>query len=72
MLEGQATSLRGFIARTQLDRPQVTRRLHLDILAPDLLRRIVAGTQPVDLTLERLTRKADLALSWHEQAKLLG
>ena len=36
----------------------------LAFLAPDTIEAIFAGTQPVDLTAETLTSRADLPLSW--------
>jgi site-specific DNA recombinase len=44
----------------------------LAFLAPDIVEAILAGTQPVDLTAETLTRRADLPLSWSEQKSLFG
>ena len=43
----------------------------LAFLAPDIVEAILAGTQPVDLTAETLTRR-DLPLSWSEQKSLFG
>jgi hypothetical protein len=43
----------------------------LAFLAP-IVEAILAGTQPVDLTAETLTRRADLPLSWSEQKSLFG
>ena len=44
----------------------------LAFLAPEIGEAILAGTQPVDLTAETLTRRADLPLSWAEQKASLG
>ena len=41
-------------------------------LAPDIVARILSGTQPVDLTTENLTKRIDLPLAWTEQWTLLG
>ena len=50
----------------------VSRLMPLAFLAPDIVEAILAGTQPVDLTAETLTRHADLPLSWADQKALLG
>ena len=44
----------------------------LAFLAPDIVAAILAGTQPVDLTTELLTKRTDLPLSSAEQRALLG
>ena len=44
----------------------------LAFLAPEIVEAILAGTQPVDLTAEALTKRTDLPLSWAEQKALLG
>ena len=46
-------------------------RVDLAFLAPRVQEAILAGTQPVDLTLERLIR-TPLPLSWAEQERVLG
>ena len=46
--------------------------LPLAFLAPDIVARILSGTQPVDLTTEVLTKRIDLPLAWAEQRELLG
>jgi hypothetical protein len=50
----------------------VSRLMPLAFLAPDIVEAILAGTQPVELTAETLTRHADLPLSWVDQKALLG
>jgi hypothetical protein len=44
----------------------------LAFLAPDIVAAILAGTQPVDLTTEALTKRIDLPVGWAEQRALLG
>ena len=43
----------------------------LAFLAPDIVAAILTGTQPVDLTTERLTKRTDLPLGWIEQKSRL-
>ena len=50
----------------------VARLLPLAFLAPDIVTSVLAGTQPVHLTTEMLTRRANLPLDWEEQRALLG
>jgi site-specific DNA recombinase len=50
----------------------VSRLMPLAFLAPEIVEAILAGTQPVDLTAETLTRRADLPLSWAEQKASMG
>ena len=50
----------------------MNRLMRLAFLAPEMIEPILAGTQPVELTAETLTRRADLPLSWADQKPLLG
>lgn len=44
----------------------------LAFLAPDIIARILAGTQPVDVTTETVTKRLDLPLAWMDQMSILG
>jgi site-specific DNA recombinase len=48
------------------------RMARMAYLAPDIIRGILAGTQPKHLTGRLLSRSADLPLTWAEQRKLFG
>ncbi|MCC0066629.1 MAG: recombinase family protein [Rhodovulum sp.] len=62
----------GDIARREgADIGDVSRSLQLAFLAPDLVQRILDGTQPVGLTAERL-RRIDLPALWEDQRAILG
>jgi DNA invertase Pin-like site-specific DNA recombinase len=50
----------------------VGRLLPLAFLAPDIVESVLAGTQPVHVTTELLTKRVDLPMDWKEQASLLG
>jgi hypothetical protein len=50
----------------------VGRLLPLAFLAPDIVESVLAGTQPVHLTTEMLTKRVDLPIDWREQETLLG
>lgn len=51
--------------------PHRRRLVRIAFLAPDLLRAILTGTQPPDLSLARLHAR-DLPLSWADQRRSLG
>ncbi|MCB1374000.1 MAG: hypothetical protein KDJ78_07500, partial [Rhodobacteraceae bacterium] len=62
----------GDIARREgADIGDVSRSLQLAFLAPDLVQRLLDGTQPVGLTAERL-RRIDLPALWEDQRALPG
>jgi len=46
--------------------------IHRAFLAPDIIRAIMNGTQPIHLTGDYLKRHAPLPLDWEDQRKLLG
>ena len=61
------------IAKTEgVTRRYVAQLIPLAFLAPDIVARILSGSQPVDLTTEELTKRVDLPLTWTEQRVLLG
>ena len=55
-----------------MDRNEISRFLPLAFLAPDIVEAILAGLQPIDLTLERVRRMGGLPISWREQRQALG
>jgi len=57
-------------ARESIDKGSLSRTMNLAFLAPDIVEAIVAGCQPVDLTLQKLL-KTTLPLDWEEQKQLL-
>jgi site-specific DNA recombinase len=50
----------------------VRRLIPLGFLSPRIVEAIAEGRQPVDLTLEALTRRIDLPLLWNAQEQTLG
>jgi site-specific DNA recombinase len=72
LTSGNASSITELAARENEDRNEVSRYLPLAFLAPDIVERILRGTQPVDLTVEKLRRIGPLPCQWDEQRILLG
>jgi DNA invertase Pin-like site-specific DNA recombinase len=72
LVTGRARSLVEIARVERVTRRYVGRLLPLAFLAPDIIASVLAGTQPVQLTTEMLTRCADLPLDWEEQRSLLG
>ncbi len=69
---GRAGSLLEIAEAEGVSNRYVGHLLPLAFLAPDIVSRIFAGTQPVDLTTETLTKRIDLPLGWTEQRAMLG
>ncbi len=55
-----------------VDTSYVSRVITLAFLAPDITESIIAGKQPTDLSVEKLTKRIDLPLDWVQQRQLLG
>ncbi len=72
LLSGKVRSVGELARREGLDGRSVRRLIPLGFLAPRIVAAIVEGRQPVDLTLEALTRRIDLPLLWSSQHQLLG
>lgn len=58
-------------AQENIDSGYLGRLIRLTCLAPDIIKRILAGTQPAELYLQRLIRE-DIPPIWAEQRKLYG
>ena len=72
LVTGRAKSF-GEIAKAEgLTCRYVRHLMSLAFVAPDIVAAILAGTQPIDLTAETLTKRTDLPLGWREQKELLG
>ena len=72
LASGQVQSIREIAKAEGVTNRYVAHLIPLAFLAPDIVARILAGTQPVDLTTEALTKRIDLPLAWTEQRALLG
>ena len=72
LARGRADSLCDIAKTEGVSDRYVSRLLPLAFLAPDIVEAILAGTQPLDLTAEKLTKHTELPLSWAEQRELLG
>ncbi len=70
--EGKSGSVRDIARRDGVDRADIGRLIRLAFLAPDIVEAILAGRQPVHLTVSRLKRLSDLPLSWPDQRRMLG
>jgi len=69
---GAIASINHIAARDQLPASEVSRQLALAFLAPGIVTAILAGRQPVDLTVKALMRLSDLPLDWGAQSRRLG
>ena len=69
---GRAGSVAEIAQREGVSFRHVSQLLRLAFLAPDVVARILAGTQPVDLTTERLAKEIHLPPAWDEQRTVLG
>ena len=67
----RALTVSDIARRETSDVGDVSRSLQLAFLAPDLVERILDGTQPVALTAERLKR-VEVPLLWNDQRAMLG
>lgn len=72
LTDGSGRSISDVAGANGIDRSDFSRILRLAFLAPDLVDRILNGSQPIELTAQKLSRIADLPHSWIEQRALLG
>jgi hypothetical protein len=55
-----------------VDKSYVSRVVNLAFLDPVIIESVIAGQQPADLTIEKLTKQINLPLNWAQQRQLLG
>lgn len=72
-LETEAVaSIKDYAAQNRMDTSDARRLLPLGYLAPEIVKSILSGQQPVDLTAELLKDSYKLAITWKEQRQYLG
>lgn len=71
LADGSARSLEQIAGRERCTEAYVRQVIELAFLAPDIIERILAGTQPRHLTVDRLVRMT-LPLSWRDQRRQFG
>jgi hypothetical protein len=72
LTSGNASSITALAAAENEDRNEISRYLPLAFLAPDIVENILRGTQPADLTVEKLRRMGSLPHQWDVQRTFLG
>jgi hypothetical protein len=72
LLDEELASIRALARNLDLDHRHVTRALPLAFLAPDIIRAILDGRQPVELTVTSLKRLDPLPMRWDDQRTALG
>jgi hypothetical protein len=72
LMSREAASARELSRRYKVDPGDLGKALDLAFLAPDIIKAILEGRQPVELTATRLRRLTNLPASWAEQRRLLG
>jgi DNA invertase Pin-like site-specific DNA recombinase len=70
LVSGQTASLRSIAKREGVGDTYVSRVLHAALLAPDIVERILNGTQPITLTVDAL--RTSPPLDWDDQRRLFG
>jgi hypothetical protein len=72
LISGSVCSVGELARREGIDGRSVRRLIPLGFLSPRIIEAIATGRQPVELTVEALTRRIDLPLLWSAQRQALG
>ena len=73
LLSGPDDSIEAMIERLGIARGRLTSLVRLSYLAPHIVRALIEGRQPIELTPTRLLRLSkDLPHGWKEQRLFLG
>ena len=67
---GRANSIAAIASEERLTGAYVTRILRLAFLSPRLIESILEGTHPPELTVDRLTLRTEMPLTWREQSEV--
>jgi site-specific DNA recombinase len=65
LVSGRVRSVNGLARREGIDCRSVRRLIRLGFLSPRIIEAIVEGRQPVELSVEALTRRIELPLLWN-------
>lgn len=69
---GEVSSARQIARDDGISPSEVSRIIRLAFLAPDIVKAVLDGRQPIELTPRRLLRIGELPLEWLSQRRLLG
>ena len=72
LVSGRVHTMAEIASQEGVDKSYVLRVMTLAFLAPDITESIIAGQQPADLSVEKLTKRIDLPQDWAQQRQLLG
>jgi site-specific DNA recombinase len=72
LAKATVSSVRDIVAGQNMKSSEVSRILPLAFLAPDIVKAIIDGRQPVDLTAQTLRRLRILPADWAAQRRLFG
>jgi site-specific DNA recombinase len=73
LLSGSDDSIEAMSGRLGMNKCRLTSLIRLSYLAPDIVRALLGGRQPIELTPTRLLRLSkDLPHDWSEQRRVLG
>ena len=72
LTSGKVKSLGELASQLGLTTTAVTNMIYRAFLAPDIIRSVMNGTQPVHLTGDFLKKQGSLPLDWEDQRQLLG
>ena len=72
LASGRKSSINDIALERGLAANEISRLLPLAFLAPDIVEAIMAGRQPLELTVKRLTRLDALPFDWQQQRKMFG
>lgn len=72
LVSGRVHNMSEIASQEGINRSYVSRVMTLAFLAPGITESIIAGRQPADLSVEKLTRQVNLPLGWVQQHQLLG
>jgi site-specific DNA recombinase len=73
LFSGSDDSIEAMSARLGMNKFRLTSLVRLSYLSPDIVRALLAGRHPIELTPTRLLRLSkDLPHAWLEQSRFLG
>jgi hypothetical protein len=72
LLSAPGASINVLAEHERISASESSRRMPLIFLSPQIVRFILQGQQPIELTTSNLLRVPGLSVDWNEQAQLFG
>ena len=72
LASGKTETIAEIAKREKIDNRYVSHIINLAFLSPNIIEEIIVGSQPVDISVQKLIKTIDMPINWQEQKQELG